>query len=278
MVTALLTQMRAKAQLLTKEYHKLQAEARVAKTSEEAKRKTTAADKVFSEINRLHTTIAKLEAKEKKPVPQKPATDKPVENPAAPAKDNSPVKKAPAAAVAPARKEPKKFEEVWLEDRIGKLEESQKGFADKIKHFSRLKEELTSQKEEAEKQARQLAQQSHLAQEKLKQQIERLTEELQLKEAQSQKIVQETNLIKGDANRQIELLKKQLEDALEKQKISEKRRYYSPPRPTFWKGFWIASAIGMTAIVALLGIVMMTPWLDGFISHSKCPTSEQSKP
>ena len=265
MVSSLLSQMKAKAQHLSKEYQKLQAEVRVAKDAQEAIHKTNEADKIFSKIHQLHSTIARLEAKEKG-TSQTLSTQKPILE-----KELS----HPETQKEPAAKEPQKVErkdETSLEERIDRLEESQKSIAEKIQNFSLIKEQLLSLKEEAEKHAMYISQQSHSIHEKLESQIEKLNEEVQFKETLYKKAKHSAYLNRSDASQQVELLKKQLNQALEKQQQLEEKQ---SKNIGFWKGFWIGGGLIFFVTIIFIGIVMTTPWWNKTINR-KCPTYESS--
>lgn len=264
MVSSLLSQMKAKAQHLSKEYQKLQAEVRVAKNAQEAIRKTKEADKIFSEVNRLHSTIARLEAKEKsssQTLPShKPTLETEFSDPGLPQMPSRESQKTEGRG------------EISLEERIGKLEESQKNIADKVKYFALIKEQLLSLKEEAEKHAIYIAQQSHVIHEKLEFQIEKLNEEIQFKDSLYKKVKQNANLNKGDAHQQVELLKKQLNQALEKQQQLEQNQ---KKNGGFWKGFWVGGTLSFLSMGIFIGFVMATPWWEKTINR-KCPSSYES--
>jgi formylglycine-generating enzyme required for sulfatase activity len=248
-----ITQAKAEAQKLIKQYNKLQAEAKQADAAE-ATRKASEAEKLVSQISALQGAIAKLQAKDRETAPKKAAT---------PATATTPKAVATAARV-PTAEELKiaEAEKRALESRIMRIEEAQRKTRSQIDQLSRAKAELTRLREEAEKSASSVVDERRRQEEKLQQELARLIEK---KEAEQVNLKQEMDAIRAQATRDAELLKVQRDAAramMEKQKKLESEKY-QVRRKGGHKGLWIGIGIGgIMSIISVSIVIFMTTGRD----------------
>lgn len=243
-----ITQAKAEAQKLIKQYNKLQAEAKQADAAEAA-RKASEAEKLVSQISALQGAIAKLQAKDRETAPKKVAVT--------PATVATTPKAVATAARMPTAEELKlaEAEKRALESRIMRIEEAQRKTRSQIDQLSRAKAELTRLREEAEKNASTVVDERRRQEEKLQQELARLIEK---KESEQLNLKKEMDEIRAQAARDAELLKIQRDAAramMEKQKQLESEKY-QVRRKGGHKGLWIGIGIGGLMSVISIGIVV----------------------
>lgn len=246
-----ITQAKAEAQKLIRQYNKLQAEAKHA-DAEEAARKAAEAEKLVSQISSLQAAISKLQAKDRdreKEVTTK-LTPKPVK-PVVGSGDQS----------APSAEDIKRTEEEksLLEMRIARIEDAQKRTREQIDQLSRAKAELARLKNEAEQS---VAKTQRASDEKLQQELAKL---IKKKEEEQSKLKEELDAIRKQAQKDAELLKVQRDAAramMEKQKQLEREETKARRLRRATKGLWVGLIVGVVAVLIGFIIILVTPWFD----------------
>lgn len=244
-----ITQAKAEAQKLIKQYNKLQADAKQADAAEAA-RKTSEAEKLVSQISALQSAIAKLQAKDRETAAKKPAI--------AP-KATTTTTTIPTKVLTPEELKQAEAEKRALESRINRIEDAQRKTRAQIDQLTRAKAELARLREDAEKNVSTIAQERRLNEEKLQKELARLIEK---KETEQQNLKQEMEAIRAQALKDAELLKVQRDAAramMEKQKKLESEKYQIRSRGGH-KGLWIGIGIGgVMSIITLSVVLLMTP-------------------
>jgi hypothetical protein len=270
-----ITEIKDKIQQVVQQHNRLKAEIDLAKTEEEAARKTAQVEKLSSQINTLRLMLAKLEAPQRQAIDQKPKTVAPVieeKNKVVTTEvsDNTTVSNKPVLK----KKAVKRTLEdaILVEQRISQIEQSQKKTREQLQKFTVVKDELTRSKEEAEKHVVRVTQQSYLTNRQLQQEIVSLTAQLQLSEARYENLKKEIDTAHYQTERETKSLTEQLNAALEKQNQLEKERarlFRSRGSEGFWNGLLIGLGISMIGISTFLVIAFMTPWLEEVVCHSQ---------
>jgi hypothetical protein len=270
-----IAEIKDKIQLVVQQHNRLQAEIDLAKTAEEAARKTAQAEKLSSHINTLRLTLTKLEAQQRQAVAQKPKTTAPVVEKKNQAVTTEARGNTPGGGKPTEKKKAVKrtLEDVILvEQRISQIEQSQKKTREQLQKFTVVKDELTRSKEEAEKHVVQVTQQSYFTNRQLQEEIANLTAQLQLSEARYENLKQEIDTAHYQTDRETKSLTEQLNAALEKQNQLEKERarlFRSRGSEGFWDGLLIGLGISLVGIAIFLVIALMTPWLEQAVCHSQ---------
>jgi formylglycine-generating enzyme required for sulfatase activity len=263
-----ITQAKAEAQKLIKQYNKLQADAKQADAAEAA-RKTSEAEKLVSQISALQSAIAKLQAKDRETAAKKPAI--------APKATTATT---PTKVLTPEELKQTEAEKRALESRINRIEDAQRKTRAQIDQLTRAKAELARLREDAEKNVSTIAQERRLHEEKLQKELARLIEK---KETEQQNLKQEMEAIRAQALKDAELLKVQRDAAramMERQKKLESEKYQVRRRGGH-KGLWIGIAIGgVMSIITLSVVILMTPLrnnISGKSANDKAATVEDNK-
>lgn len=170
-------EVKAEAKKLIKQYKELQAEAKTAKTAEEAAHKITEAEKLASQISALKIPITKIKAKEL------------------------------ATQTTKTRHEVAKTSVL---ERIHHLEDAQKKTRIQIEQLNRAKAEIGHLKRQAEKSIASVTQERQPNNEKLQRELARL---IKKKEAEQLAVKQELDTIHKQAKKEAELLKMQRDAA-----------------------------------------------------------------
>lgn len=254
-----ITQAKAEAQKLIKQYNKLQAEAKHADT-EEAARKAAEAEKLVSQISSLQAAISKLQAKDREkevvPKPQIPV--------------KRPLNKSSATSQLLSPDELKRAEEekTLLETRIARIEDAQKRTREQIDQLSRAKAELARLKNEAEQS---VAKTQRANDEKLQQELAKL---IKKKEEEQSKLKEELEAIREQARKDAELLKVQRDAAramMEKQKQLGREELMSRRRRQLGKGLGWTVLVSVISLMVGVIMVLVTPWFDNIaaVGHLK---------
>lgn len=284
-----ITEVKDKIQKLTQQYNRLKTQIEATANEEENARKTAESEKLLTQINALRLTLVKLESQQRQAIAQKakvttkPKGTSPAETVTA-MTENSSAGEAKKAAGTKQRGAIRATPEdiVLFEQRVSLIESSQKKTREQLQKFSVVKEDLLRLKEEAEKHAIHVSQQSHFTNERLQQQIADLTGQLELSQSRYENLKRESDTNSYQTERDINSLKEKLAAAEDKQSQLEKERarlFRSRGGKGFWTGFLIGLGISMAFIVAFLGIVWQTPWLDGIVCQPKTlqePTTQEA--
>lgn len=254
-----ISQAKAEAKKLIKQYNKLQAEARNA-DSAEAARKASEADKIVSQISTLQSTITKLQARDK----QNSAQVNPASS-AAKAKTRTPTP----------TKSSSNEDQDSIEGRIAKIESAQKKNRDQINQLSRAKRELERLKNEAEQN---VERERRANDERLQQELNKLIEK---KEAEHARLKGELSSIRSQAEKDAEMLKVQRDAAramMEKHKQTERENLLASRSRSKNKGLWIGLGTGIT-VLSLAAVALFTPVFDSVIGDfkAKLPLSNTEK-
>lgn len=241
-----ITQAKAEAQKLIRQYNKLQAEAKHADT-EEAARKAAEAEKLVSQISSLQAAISKLQAKDRE-------REVNIKRPTAP-------KRVVSSQSLSATEDPNRTEEEksLLETRIARIEDAQKRTREQIDQLSRAKAELARLKNEAEQS---VANTQRASDEKLQQELAKL---IKKKEIEQSKLKEELEAIRHQAQKDAELLKVQRDAAramMEKQRLIEREEVKAKRRRSATKGLWVSLIIGLVAVLIGFITILVTPWFD----------------
>jgi hypothetical protein len=276
----IITEVKDKIQKLTQQYNRLKTQIETTSNEEEVVRKTAESEKVLSQINSLRLTLAKLDSQQRQAIAQQTKViTKPKGTP--PAEMVNAIVESSSAGPADAKKAavPKRGalratpeDIVLFEQRVSLIESSQKKTREQLQKFRAVKEDLLRSKEEAEKHAIHVAQQSHFTNERLQQQVADLTGQLELSQARYENLKRESDATSYQTERDINSLKEKLVVAEEKQNQLEKERarlFRSRGGKGFWTVFLIGLGISIICIATFLGIVWKTPWLDGIVCQSK---------
>ncbi len=273
-----IAEVKDKIQKLTQQYNRLKTQIEAISNEEEIVKKTAESEQILSQINSLRLILAKLESQQRQAIAQKtkvttkPKGTSPAETATAMTENSSAgdAKKAAVAKRGALRATPEDI--VLFEQRVSLIESSQKKTREQLQKFGVVKEDLLRLKEEAEKHAIHVAQQSHFTNERLQQQIADLTGQLELSQSRYENLKRESDTHSYQTERDINSLKEKLAAAEEKQSQLEKERarlFRSRGGQGFWTGFLIGLGISMICIVTFLGIVWKTPWLDGIVCQPK---------
>lgn len=240
-----ITQAKAEAQKLIKQYNKLQAEAKQADTIEAA-RKAAEAEKLVAQISSLQAAIAKLQAKDRDKIP---VTASPEDTSA----DN-------LRAI--------ESEKAVLEARIERIEGAQKKTREQIDQLNRAKRELIRLRSEAEQNK-----ERRTNDEKLLQKLSKLIEQ---KESEQGRLKQEVELIRQQAQKDAELLKVQRDAAramMERQKLLEQEKLHSSRKKTM--ATWVFAIFGIgIGVAAIVGLVLFTSIFDDLLGKNKEVTAD----
>lgn len=244
-----ISQAKAEAKKLIKQYNKLQAEARNA-DSAEAARKASEADKIVSQISSLQSTITKLQARDKQRSAQL-AQEKAGSVPPSDTQTSSekPVDKAQES----------------IEMRIAKIESAQKKNRDQINQLSRAKKELERLKNQAEEN---VERERRANDERLQQELNKLIEK---KEAEHARLKGELSSIRSQAEKDAEMLKVQRDAAramMEKHRQTERENLLASRSRSKNKGLWIGLGTGLT-LLSLGAVALFTPIFDSVIGDFK---------
>ncbi len=263
-----ITQAKAEAQKLIKQYNKLQAEAKQADAADAAS-KAAEAEKLVSQISALQGAIAKLQAKDRETTAKKPP----------PAKSGVGATSTSSAAI-PTSEEVKQSEaeKRALEMRINRIEDAQRKTRAQIDQLTRAKAELARLREEAERNVTSVVKERRQNEEKLQQEIAKLIEK---KEAEHLNLKQEMEAIRNQALKEAELLKIQRDAAkamVEKQKKLESERLQVRRRSSGHKGLWIGIAIGgVMSVIMLVVLILLTPLGDSIMGKPAVSTTDTGK-
>ncbi len=179
-MTVSMIKAKAEAQKLIKQYRELQAEAKIAKTPDEAARKTVEAERLVIQITALKKPIAKA----REQVTQ--------------------------ISTAPVEKNRLDVIETSLVDRVLVLEEAQKKTRIQIEQLNRAKSEIGHLKQQAKKSIVNATQDISPNNEKLQLELARL---IKKKEAEQLSLKQELDLIRKQTKKEAEILKRQRDAA-----------------------------------------------------------------
>lgn len=258
-----ITQAKAEAQKLIRQYNKLQAEAKHADT-EEAARKASEAEKLVSQISSLQAAISKLQAKDR----EKDATVK-RQPPAVKRTTSSPNTQTTVSDIKQVEEE-----KDILESRIARIEDAQKRTREQIDQLSRAKAELARLKNEAEQS---VARTQRASDEKLQQELAKL---IKRKEEEQGKLKEELEAIRKQAQKDAELLKVQRDAAramMEKQRQLEREETKAKRRHHAARGLWVSLIIGMFSLLTGVIVILVTPWFDSVAVISQLKGSLQSE-
>jgi len=258
-----ITQAKAEAQKLIKQYNKLQAEAKQADAAD-ATSKAAEAEKLVSQISALQGAIAKLQAKDREMTAKKPP----------PAKSGVGATSTSSAAI-PTTEEVKQSEaeKRALEMRINRIEDAQRKTRAQIDQLTRAKAELARLREEAERNVTSVVKERRQNEEKLQQEIAKLIEK---KEAEHLNLA-----IRNQALKEAELLKIQRDAAkamVEKQKKIESERLQVRRHGGSHKGLWMGIAIGgVMSVIMLIVLILLTPLGDSIMGKPAVSTTDTGK-
>ncbi len=235
-----ITQAKAEAQKLIKQYNKLQAEAKNADTIE-AGRKAAEAEKLVAQISSLQAAIAKLQAKDRE---KTTVTASPEE-------------------IGTNNLRAIESEKAILESRIERIESAQKKTREQIDQLNRAKRELMRLRSEAEQNK-----ERRTNDEKLLQKLSKLIDQ---KESEQGRLKQEVELIRQQAQKDAELLKVQRDAAramMERQKQLELEKSHVARKKTFATWFFALFGIGI-GVAAIAGLALFTPVFDDLLGKGQ---------
>ncbi len=244
-----ITQAKAEAQQLIKQYNKLQAEAKKANSPQEAARKASEAEKLMSKIDTLQDTITKFQAEKKATATNKATT-------------NSQYSKASTS----------------VEERIFRLEEAQQKTRKQIEQLTRTKEELRRLLEREKK----LNAGFQVGMTKNAKLEEDLTKLIKKKEMEQQYLIQELEAVRQQAQKENELFRIQRDAArsmIDRQKKLEQEKVLAFYHYRNIKKIFISLSILTILIAVALWIYKYNP--DIFLtppSTSSQPIPEQQPP
>lgn len=235
-----ITQAKAEAQKLIKQYNKLQAEAKHADTIE-AGRKAAEAEKLVAQISSLQAAIAKLQAKDREKATV-------TASPEGISSDN-------LRAI--------ESEKAVLESRIERIESAQKKTREQIDQLNRAKRELMRLRSEAEQNK-----ERRTNDEKLLQKLSKLIDQ---KESDQSRLKQEVELIRQQAQKDAELLKVQRDAAramMERQKQLDQEKSRGVRKKAIATWFFALLGIGV-GVAAIAGVALFTPIFDSFLNKGQ---------
>jgi|GEM_PF-2040954 len=263
---ATIIEVRDQIQKLLRQYHHIKIQIGAAENPEEVKLKTDEANKLSLRLNKLRLILTNLETQQRQAIVQNnkaTATVKEENNSTVVTKQSNGDHPQPATET---KKKPAKLrstEEVakLFEERINHIELSQHKTREKLKVFSKVKDELTRLKEEAEKHAVSVTKESYLSNDKLQQEVVRLTEQLQWRDTQYETLKQDSEGFRYQATKETDSLKEQLAVVLEKQKQLEKERnrlFQSRGGDGFAKGLWLGLGISLVTIIIVVSLALFS--------------------
>ena len=265
-----ITQTRAEAQKLIKQYNKLQAEAKTAEP-EEALLKAARAEKLVSKINTLQSALNKTKDRDAQ-VKQTPATNK---------KASTPSEAGTFSSTQSVGSTDEK--RLQLEERIGRIENAQQRTRAEIEQLNIAKAEFSRLKQEAEKKVGS-ERRTHDLRQPQAQELAKLKEQISQRDEQYQSLKKELNGVLQQTQKETDLLKQQRDEALKRQKHLEKEKMdilrYGEGNRGFLNGLLAGAGLGILGLVALAVVIFKTPWLDSVVCRLKnsptCSFAQQS--